>query len=80
MAEAFHDFYASLYNLHPSPVGATANLVAIEDYVRAAGMPSVIKEEIEVLSQHISPEEFASELTGSPKRKAPRPDGFTAPY
>lgn len=73
MRSVFHDFYTTLYNLHPvSPsVLDTDKITTIAASLREA----LMEEEIDSLSQPISSEEFAMEIACSPMSK---PQGLLA--
>lgn len=82
MAETFCEFYAVLYNHHTSPAADSTpdKSAAIDEYLKAAWLLSLTIEEINIISEPISLEEFAGAVAGSPTGKAPGLDGFTTPY
>lgn len=82
LAETFCEFYASLYNLHTSPAADSTpdKMAAIDAYLKAARLPSLTDDKIDMLLEPISVEEFAGALAGSPAEKALGSDGFTTPY
>lgn len=77
MAESFRAFYEALYNLQSRPQDSPE---AIETYLAAANLPTLNEEEVVMLSQPLTVDELTSALAGSPRGKAPGPDGFTNYY
>lgn len=83
IANHFHAFYTKLYNLppqHKPPQMLGDRTQLIQDYIRHSGLPSLPKDDTDLLEAPFTTAEVKQAIKLLKPGKSPGPDGYSATY
>lgn len=80
IADAFSNYYSSLYNLKEDATTFQPTTKMINDFLEQITLPTLSQQEKEYLSAPFTIEEIHKTIDSLPANKSPGPDGFTGDY